>query len=106
VDTTSLTLTIHGIKVRSLTPSVSKYSVSLGFLIGDAPKKRIETDPQALCKDGANADFNCDSKVSLTDLSILAFWYKKTGFASYLDLNKDNKIDLQDLSILAYRWTG
>lgn len=50
-------------------------------------------------------DFNNDGLCNIVDLSILLFWYGKTGpqIARY-DLNSDKVIDLKDISILFYHW--
>jgi hypothetical protein len=51
------------------------------------------------------ADFNCDGRVDILDLSILLFYSGKTGAVIVpYDLHKDNMIDLQDISILFYYW--
>ena len=52
------------------------------------------------------ADLNGDCSVNLVDFSILAYWYKRSGFPAAYDLNGDGKIDLVDFSIMAYYWTG
>jgi len=50
-------------------------------------------------------DFNNDGRVNYKDLSVLLYWWGKTGaqIAPY-DLNGDGKIDWKDVSILLYRW--
>lgn len=50
-------------------------------------------------------DFNKDGKINIIDLSILLFWFGKTGseIVPY-DLNEDSKIDIVDVSILFYHW--
>jgi len=54
-----------------------------------------------------NPDFNDDGRVDISDLSILLYWWGKSGpgIASY-DLNNDGIIDIVDASILFYHWTG
>ena len=51
------------------------------------------------------ADFNHDGRVDVEDLSILLYYYGKTGpqIIPY-DLNGDGKIDIIDTSILLYYW--
>ncbi len=50
-------------------------------------------------------DFNHDGFCNIIDLSILLYWYGKTGnqIIPY-DLNRDRSIDLKDISILFYHW--
>jgi len=69
-----------------------------------APKP---TEPKPEPKPRPTPDFNKDNKINIVDLSILLFWYGKTGpeIIPY-DLNEDNMIDIADVSILFYRWTG
>jgi len=52
-------------------------------------------------------DFNGDSRIDIGDLSILLYWWGKTGLeiAPY-DLNGDGIIDIVDVSILFYHWNG
>lgn len=53
------------------------------------------------------ADFNCDGRVNIKDLSILLyFWDKPYQQVHFYDLNQDGKIDIRDVSILLYYWTG
>jgi hypothetical protein len=51
------------------------------------------------------ADFNCDGKVDLADLSAYLFL---TGYASQAnpaDLNEDGNVNLADASVLFYYWS-
>jgi hypothetical protein len=49
------------------------------------------------------ADLNGDSKVNISDLSILLTnWGSTSGPA---DINKSGKVDISDLSILLSKWT-
>lgn len=52
-----------------------------------------------------SCDFNNDGLCNIIDLSILLFWFGKTGpeIVRY-DLNQDGRINLKDISILFYRW--
>jgi len=50
------------------------------------------------------ADFNCDGRVNLVDLSIMMFWWEKQD--SVADLNNDGIVNIVDFSILLYYWTG
>lgn len=68
------------------------------------PPKAPPEIPAEAC---AIADFNCDSKVNIRDLSILLyFWTQPYEIAEPYDLNEDGKIDIRDVSILLYYWTG
>lgn len=78
------------------------FSEKVLFKIGTSNKFR--TSEKKLTN--ARCDLNNDLRVNLLDFSIMAFWYKRTGFPSKVDLNNDAKINLTDLSILAYCWTG
>lgn len=51
------------------------------------------------------ADLNNDGRIDVADLSILLFYYGKSGgdINSY-DFDKDGIIDLKDISILLYYW--
>ncbi|HBG68888.1 hypothetical protein A2W67_02765 [Candidatus Nomurabacteria bacterium RIFCSPLOWO2_02_40_28] len=53
----------------------------------------------------AIADFNNDNKVNILDLSVLLYYYGKSGSSidSY-DLKKDGVIDFKDVSIMFYYW--
>jgi len=50
------------------------------------------------------ADFNCDGRVNLIDLSIMMFWWERQD--SVADLNNDGIVNIIDFSILLYYWTG
>lgn len=76
---------------------LSVYSNTLAFQVGN----ESVTTPASL-KD----DLNKDSRVNLVDLSILLYWFNRTGFPGYVDLNEDGRVDLVDFSILLYHWTG
>lgn len=53
------------------------------------------------------ADFNCDGRIDITDLSIMLYYYSECGAAvSRYDLNHDGCVDFPDISILMYYWTG
>jgi hypothetical protein len=104
LDTNELEKGGHTGKVRSSTETdISLYSDPTSFTVGTVTKKR--TASTSTTKNN-RCDLNNDKKVNLLDFSILAFWYKRTGFPAKVDLNTDNKINLTDLSILAYCWTG
>ena len=86
------------IRVRSLSDQLlSKFaSIRIGL-------KSIELTQDNSTKK-LQGDVNGDSKVNLTDFSIIAFWYGRSGVPPDVDLTGDGKITLRDFSILAYAW--
>ena len=53
------------------------------------------------------ADFNCDGRVNLIDLSILLSHYGQSVAANLpYDLDHSGIVDFPDISILMYYWTG
>jgi cysteine-rich repeat protein len=54
------------------------------------------------------SDLSRDSKVNLTDFSILIFWWGTSGGDSNppADINGNGKVSLEDFSILLFNWTG
>lgn len=64
-------------------------------------------NPLEKCDGKKTADLNCDSKVNLTDFSILLYFWKKTTPANpRADINGDGIVSLVDFSIMLYQWTG
>lgn len=110
LDSDELDLGNHEGKVRAITEKdLSLYSEALSFSVGtkNVPRpKTVGGGGASLLGAKAKCDLNNDSRVNLLDFSIMAFWYKKSGFPLKIDLNNDGKINLTDLSILAYCWTG
>ncbi len=53
-----------------------------------------------------SADLNNDTKVNLTDFSILMFFYLQTNINKPADINDDTKTNLTDFSIMLFFWTG
>ena len=51
-------------------------------------------------------DYNLDQRVTLSDFSVLAYWYGRSGIPKTIDLNNDGSITLVDFSILAFYWNG
>jgi hypothetical protein len=107
-DTSPLEIGSHQAKSKSATDGeISSFGDPANFKVSSvAPKK--ETTPAAKIKKG---DLNNDSKISLVDFSILAYWYKRPLTAAFIEkektyLNGDGKVDLKDFSIMAYYWTG
>jgi hypothetical protein len=89
-------------KARAITSNdISLFSDPAVFIVGTQNKSRPTT-----LRGNKRCDINQDGRVNLLDFSILAFWYKRTGFPDKVDLNTDKRVDLSDVSILAYCWTG
>lgn len=104
LDSNELELGGHQGKVRASTDSdLSLYSDVLSFTVGTKNIPRTQTPTVSAA---TRCDLNGDGRVNLSDFSIMAFWYKRTGFPGKVDLNVDGKVNLTDLSILAYCWTG
>lgn len=76
-----------------LTTSFSNYTL---YGVGQAANRPL------------SADLNRDSKVNLTDFSILLFWWNSDGGNSdpSADINQDGKVNLTDFSIQLFNWTG
>jgi hypothetical protein len=95
----------HYAKSRAtLNEEVGSYSKSIKFIVGDSS---ISLPSQKSSK----GDLSNDSRVSLVDFSIAAYWYKKPLNQSFSiiekeKLNGDGKIDLVDFSIIAFYWKG
>lgn len=55
-----------------------------------------------------NADLSRDTRINLTDFSILLFWWNSNGGDSNpsADINADGRVTLTDFSILLFNWTG
>ncbi len=103
LDSLELELGQHEAKSRAATEDdLSLFSDPLAFAVGTVNRTReaISSPQKKSC------DLNGDTKVNLLDFSIIAYWYKRTGFPLKVDLTSDGKIDLSDVSILAYCWTG
>lgn len=94
----------------------SSQSDTLTFLIGERAVPREPGVPVTL-PPGApgrrvclvRADFNCDGRVNLIDLSILLYWWDKPmppNVAERIDLITDGRVNIFDFSVLVYYWTG
>jgi hypothetical protein len=95
----------HESKVRATTVSdLSLFSDALTFIVGT--ENKIRTAVSSVIAGKKSCDLNGDTRVNLLDFSIMAYWYKRSGFPIKVDLNSDSKVDLSDVSILAYCWTG
>jgi len=106
LDSSELEIGSHEGKVRASTESdLSLYSDPIGFAVGTTNRVRTQGASTAL-SGKAKCDLNGDARVNIFDFSIMAFWYKRTGFPAKVDMNADGKINLTDFSIIAYCWTG
>jgi hypothetical protein len=53
------------------------------------------------------ADLNRDCLIDIVDLSILLFYYERSGPDAVLfDLNGNSVVDFPDVSIMMFYWTG
>jgi hypothetical protein len=88
----------------------SNYTSKLAFIVGAKNVFKTPTKTKkTVCP--VKGDVNGDCRVNLTDFSILAYWWGKSGSDNTLltidqKLYVDGKIDLRDFSIMAYYWTG
>lgn len=99
VNTNDIGVGTHTASARSVYggSQVSAESATLSFAV----------NPLEPCDGKKSADLNCDSKVNITDFSILLyFWLQTTPSNSRADVNGDGKVDVVDFSILLYQWTG
>lgn len=78
-------------------PNQSKYSNFGEILSCGIGQSGIETNCQ-------RSDANKDSKINLTDFSILLFNWGKSGPKG--DINKDGIVNLVDFSMMMFCWTG
>lgn len=79
---------------------ISPDSPSVNFKVGT---KNILVQADKIIYKG---DMNKDGRVSLSDFSMLAYWYKRPSPKPEADLNSDGIVDLKDFSIIAFYWTG
>jgi hypothetical protein len=100
-NTAVLELGDHTGKTQSEKSSlISPESEAAAFKVGNTSVE-IPTDN---CK---RSDLNCDTKVNLTDFSILLFYWNQTKPSNArADINKSGVVDLTDFSIMLYDWTG
>ena len=99
LDTTSVASGMYEVSARS---SVGNTNGIFGGAVSVFVGKKF-APPVAV---GPSSDLNSDGRVSVADFSVLAFWYKKTGFPARIDLNSDGAITIVDFSIMAYQWNG
>lgn len=101
LDSSILELGKHETKSKvNISTQLSLYTNPVTFSVGEENKVKNNTGCSLL-----RGDLNCDNHVNLTDFSIMAYWYKKTGFPLKVDLNADGKISLADFSIMVFNWT-
>jgi hypothetical protein len=100
LDTNTIPLGIHTIQVQTKTLAGKESALGLknSFKV---TAFATNTPDVTLTK---NADISGDGVISLTDFSILAYWYGKKNAPAVTDLNGDGAITLADFSILAYQW--
>ena len=73
-----------------------------GFVLPPIVRREpLPPEVTALC------DFNEDGRCNIIDLSILLFFYEKSGaeIARY-DLNENKAVDFPDISVMMFYWTG
>lgn len=87
-------------QIRAHYPGDPRYSLTVQFTVGDM------TILPAPPRGALAGDCNADHEITLTDFSVLAYWYEKPNPPACIDMNTDGKIDLVDFSILAYYWNG
>ncbi len=75
-------------------------SKAIRVVIGSSNILRLEST------ENIPGDCNVDDKITLTDFSVLAYWYGKPNPPACVDTNKDGRITLVDFSILAFYWSG
>lgn len=101
LDSYELEMGDHASRSRAQTPDdISSFSDSIHFAVGATNRSRSSAGS------GSRCDLNGDARVNILDYSIMAYWYKRSGFPIKVDLNGDGKTNLADFSILAYCWTG
>lgn len=103
LDSLELEMGPHEAKSRASTEDdLSLFSDVLKFSVGTVNRTReSSSSPQK-----RSCDLNGDKRVNLLDFSIMAYWYKRSGFPPKVDLTGDGKVDISDVSVLAYCWTG
>lgn len=103
MDTTPLEYGEHNVKSKTLKDGeVGAVSAEVPFVVGLVSKLKDNTNKCGTKR----GDLNCDSRVNLSDFSIMAYWYKKASPPSNVDFNKDGIVTLVDFSIMAFNWTG
>lgn len=98
-DTTFLELGDHSTFSRAvLSEKVTNTSITVPFIVGTTSVP-LETL--------GRSDLNNDSRVNITDFSMLLYYWQKTPpIGSKVDIIKDGVVNSSDLSIMLYDWTG
>ena len=103
----STTYQIRGGFLHFAVPTVATTSVVTPsptvILTGGGSGPRPPVSPEII----QSCDFNDDGKCNLVDLSIMLFFFERSGpsIARY-DLNVNNRVDFPDVSVLMFYWTG
>ena len=91
---------VHSARVHAEAGSfVAPFGLPVQFTIGE----RVVLSPQ-------RADLNGDTRVDITDFSVLLYWFRRDLSPALLELERerlsgDGRIDFTDFSIMAYHWT-
>jgi hypothetical protein len=99
INTQEVGVGTHTVKARAVSGgvSISEYSQTVSFAV----------NPLEQCDGKKTADLNCDSKVNLTDFSILLFfWQQRTPANARADINTDGQVTIVDFSIMLFQWNG
>lgn len=86
--------------VRSRYTSDSRWSKAIRVTVGSTNIFDNEA------KNNIPGDCNFDNRVTISDFSIIAYWFGKGNPPSCVDTNNDKTINLVDFSILAFYWNG
>ncbi len=97
--TAPIALTKGEYLLRAAYEGDKRTSKAIRIIVGQSTIPRIEAS------ENIPGDCNIDEKITLTDFSVLAYWYGKPNPPACVDTNKDGKINLTDFSILAFYWT-
>lgn len=101
LDTGKLRAAEHIVKARSVSGTAPLTSQS-GF--SSAVQLFVGVDGRATTP----SDLNRDTRINLTDFSILIFWWGTAGGNSdpSADINGNGRVGIEDFSILLFNWTG
>ncbi len=115
LDTYSNYPTLNGVAAATSTPSGGQTTVSVGgggliLPTIKLPKlKEPEKRPISPCDDVIlqKVDLSGDCLVDLVDLSILLYYYERSGSdISRYDFNDNGIVDFPDISVMMFYWTG
>jgi len=88
---------IHAL-VQTETGLTSLNSPSIGFSLATS----TATSSGTACGNISRGDLNCDTKIDLTDFSIMMYYWGTNNAAA--DMNRDQLVDITDFSIMMYYW--